>query len=34
MMIKHKEPTTVTRHGHVRKNLEQNAVSFINYEEA
>jgi integrase len=34
MMSKHKDPKTVMRYDHGRENLDQNAVNFLQYEEA
>jgi integrase/recombinase XerD len=34
MMSKHKDPKTVMRYDHGRENLDQNAVNFLDYEEA
>jgi hypothetical protein len=34
MMSGHRDPKTVMRYDHHRENLEQNAVNFLNYDEA
>ena len=33
MMTGHKDPKTVMRYDHGRKNVEQNAVNFLSYDE-
>jgi integrase/recombinase XerD len=34
MMSKHRDPKTVMRYDHGRENMDQNAINFLDYDEA